>query len=315
MEETKLDETTKSNDLGATEAKTDNQTNTNEPQPSQSANVTLADNVSGDMVTEINKAQNIETQNMAVEATGQPLENQDTGVDFDARNTVGAPTGQEAQTEEALEDQSLFDLLYGVIARPVATFKYLSVKKPWVMAIVLYIAVAFISAVAGVPGQQDQLSDLTKLGGNSNINIGAIVIVALVIVLPIFSFIGLLIIGGIYHLLARAFKGNGSYKGMISTLGFAGFPSIVSTPFSLLYFIGGPIGKIIAVVTTLSVSFIVGIWILVLNILAIRENYKLSTGKAVAVCLIPVAVVIVLLVILLTILIAIVATQIPDSSL
>jgi hypothetical protein len=271
----------------------------------------LTGDASRDITTEANETQ-AATDMQSPEVTAFETANQ--GAVSQSVNTQSIEA-QSSETGEELKDQSLFDLLYGVIIRPVATFKYLSVKKPWIMATVLYVVIAFISAIAGVPGQQDQLSELTKLSNNSDINIGAIAIVALVVVLPIFSFIGLFFIGGIYHLLAKAFKGDGSYKGIISALGFAGFPSIVSTPFSLLYFIGGPIGKIVAVATTLSISFAVGIWVLILNILAIRENYRLSTGKAVAVCLIPVAVVVVLVIILFTILIAIAATQIPNSNL
>jgi hypothetical protein len=89
VEETKLDETTKSNDPGTTEVIIDDQTNINEPRPSQSANVALMDNISGDMTVAINEAQNIETQSMPVEEGAEP--------------------------DEILEDQSLFDLLYGVI--------------------------------------------------------------------------------------------------------------------------------------------------------------------------------------------------------
>jgi hypothetical protein len=117
--------------------------------------------------------------------------------------------------------------------------------------------------------------------------------------------------GGVYHLLAKLLRGDGNYKRIIASLGFASFPSILIAPFNLLYFIEGSIGKIVALMVVLSISFGVSLWQMVLTVIAIRENYKLSTAKAVAVYLIPIALAIIISIFMIIILFAVLAMSDP----
>jgi hypothetical protein len=218
-----------------------------------------------------------------------------------------------APIDEPHTKQSLFDLLYGIIAKPVNTFRYLTAEKPWVKGALIYVLISWITTLAGLPAQLESFEQLDALSNVSNVNLRAAAIIALVLIFPIVSAAGLFIMGGIYHLLAKLLKGQGEFKGIIASLGFANFPSILITPFYLLYFIGGSVAKAIALIITLSISFAFGIWVLVLDVLAIRENYKLSTARAVAVCLIPIATAIILAIFLLILLIVLIAASIPQT--
>ncbi|MBI4734007.1 MAG: YIP1 family protein [Rubrobacteridae bacterium] len=211
------------------------------------------------------------------------------------------------ETETVLEKQTLFDLLYGVLVKPSSTFKYISAKKPWVTGALLYLLSTWIGMVAGLPAQRDSFRAFDS-GNLTESSIVIIVIIALILVLPFFLEFGLFIMGGIYHLLAKLLKGEGSYKGIIASLGFASSPQVLLTPLSLLFFVEGPIGKIIAMGITFSLSFAFSIWVLILNILAVRENYKLSTARAIAVCLIPIVAAIIISIVVFILLIAFVVT-------
>jgi hypothetical protein len=210
---------------------------------------------------------------------------------------------------EKEEKKSLFDLLHGVIVKPTSTFKYVSAKKSWVAGALIYLLSTWIGVIAGLPAQIENLKQLqTTVFSESSFVIFAVIF--MVLVLPFILEFGLFFTGGIYHILAKLFKGNGSYAGIIASLGFASFPQVLLTPLSLLFFVEGSVGKIIAMLISFSFSSLLSIWVLVLNIFAVRENYKLSTARAAAVCLIPIAAVIIISVFLAVLLIALIAGSI-----
>jgi len=93
--------------------------------------------------------------------------------------------------------------------------------------------------------------------------------------------IGWLIYGGILHIIAKLLGGKATYKGYLSVLGYAEAP----TALGIIPIIGAPIGWI---------------WGLVCAIYATRDVHELSTGKAAAVVLIPVAVITVIVALILT---------------
>lgn len=185
------------------------------------------------------------------------------------------------------EPRNLPDLLYGVLAKPVETLRYLTMSKPLTMALLVYIAISVLGAIAAIPG----LAQLDSLPGGVSRDVppglsffsSPAFIIATVISTPIFALITLFIVGGLYHLLSMLFKGEGDFRGLLSALGFASFPQVLSIPFVLLSLVAGTLGGVLSGV----VSFAVSIWIIVLTIISIRENYRLSTGKAVLIFFIP----------------------------
>ncbi len=94
---------------------------------------------------------------------------------------------------------------------------------------------------------------------------------------------------GIFYGLAKMFGGEGDFQGLMRGNAYAAIPSALG---------GIPI-----------LGFLIGLWSLYLYILNVRENMSLTTGKAVAVVLIPVAIVILLVIFLLAVLVAGLATS------
>jgi hypothetical protein len=77
---------------------------------------------------------------------------------------------------------------------------------------------------------------------------------------------------------------------MLSGLAFAYVPSVVTVPFTLLVVAFGFLGLLV----TGFVSFAISVWVLVLTVIAVRENYALTTGRATGVVLIPIGAIFVL---------------------
>ncbi len=191
--------------------------------------------------------------------------------------------------------------LSGVIVHPVQTLRAITKEKPWVWGIVVYLVSSWVSFTASFLTGWRSLPEVSMPSG---LNLSAF-LVGVVLSVPIFSLVGLLVFSGIYHLIARLLKGEGSFVGLLSGLGFASFPTILTTPFALLGVAGGIFGSFIYNLAVFAVS----IWVLVLNIIAIRENYAFSTGRAVLTFFIPVILlfVLVMLAILVAVVVAVLA--------
>lgn len=97
---------------------------------------------------------------------------------------------------------------------------------------------------------------------------------ASIITVPVFFLIGTLI----YHLLATVLGGNGDFGKFAYLMATFQAPVIiVSSVLGIIPFLGG------------CIAFLVSIYAYVLSYFAIRVNYGLAQGKALAVILIPVA--------------------------
>ena len=90
----------------------------------------------------------------------------------------------------------------------------------------------------------------------------------------------------IYFGISKLFKGQGTLAGMLSSLAFAETPYLLSIPLSALALLLGRVtGSLVGDVA----GFVAGIWIMVLNVLAIRESQQLGTGQAIGVLLVTIA--------------------------
>jgi hypothetical protein len=88
----------------------------------------------------------------------------------------------------------------------------------------------------------------------------------------VFAVVGLAIGSAILFLLSRVFKGQGTYIQLFRGLGFATAPQALG----LIPILGGIVG---------------GIWSLILAIRAVKETQQVTDGAAVAIVLIPAAII------------------------
>lgn len=87
-------------------------------------------------------------------------------------------------------------------------------------------------------------------------------------------------------LAAELFGGQGRARDLLLLLGLTRLPALLAAPLQLL----APASPALAVLGQVAVA----LWALVLAGLAVRENYGLSTGQAVAALVVPVAAVVLL---------------------
>ena len=167
--------------------------------------------------------------------------------------------------------------LAGIIVNPVDTLRDISQQKPIGWGILIYLVVSFLSVLT------------------ANGDIPPAMKPWIVISSPVLAIITLFIYSGLYHLFARLFGGTGDFWGLFSAVSFTSFVFIFLPPLNLLSQLGG----IVAVLTMGLLSFAVGIWNLVLEVIAVRENHQISTGLSVLTVLIPLVILIILALVLL----------------
>lgn len=200
-------------------------------------------------------------------------------------------------------DGGLVENAVRVVTSPVDTLRRLThhPRTAWAVVVVAIIgALGFVSGAAGMdtsaaPG--DPFAPGPDLGALR----GAMIVGGLILG-PIVAVLSIVVWTAILHGMARLFKGTGTFAGTFSGVSFAYVPSVLSVPFQLLPLVRGLAGSLLAS----AVGFAVFVWVLVLDVIAVRECHHLSTGRAVGAVLIPIAVFFVLIVVLVVLVLALV---------
>jgi len=178
----------------------------------------------------------------------------------------------------------IIEWLYGVLTRPVQTLNEIAREKPANAAFLIYLAVTVLSVLASLYNEQT-MQAFQDLMRETGISISYSVIIAASILIAIIS---IFVITGVLQLLARLFKGSGGYWNLFSAYAFAGFPLIIGVPVTLISGFLGPVGDILAGLVSLGLS----IWVLVLQVIAVRESHSLSTGASIGVYLLQLVILI-----------------------
>ena len=125
-------------------------------------------------------------------------------------------------------------------------------------------------------------------------------IVISAIVTPIIAVIGMLIVGAILHLFAKLLGGKGSvsnYIGVLAAIQAAvtGTATALITVLGIVAALGGAFMAVQSITGLL--GFVVGLWLLVLTVLATEAVQQLSRGRAIIAILLPWLIIIVLIII------------------
>ncbi len=191
-----------------------------------------------------------------------------------------------------------------VLTRPsAATFAEEQGKASWDIVWVQLIIYAIVAAVLGylallISPNQFSTTSSSALSPGMVQAISLSTGFGLILLIPIGFFIGV----GIYYLIAKAFGGQGTFLAQSYTT------LLYSVPIGILSFAL----RLIPILGAL-VAFALSIYGIVLQVFAIMAVHRLSGGKATAVVLIPVAVLLVLACILGIIFIAIIAAALKQA--
>lgn len=179
----------------------------------------------------------------------------------------------------------LLSTYIGLIVRPIHTIQQIVDDRPVGLGLLTLLIVAIANGIVtfglGIDTSAfEEFSDEEITIGAGFIIIGTLLFVAFVAVeLGFFSVI--------VHLISKLFGGDGAYTGMLAGLMMLSVLSLIPVIPGLLDALATGVGEAaegesspfeaIGVV----VSLVVAVWSVILGIILIRENYRLSTGMAV----------------------------------
>lgn len=197
----------------------------------------------------------------------------------------------------------LLENVYGTLFSPVSTFKQMLEERTSVSAAVVVVLVASICSGAGGALIQSTLS--SSLGGypspspspgfETSQMQSMLPPTASLVMGVVSGVVGWIIIAGVLHIVAKALGGNGTFESMLLLMGFANLPNIFQAPVGLVAFLSGGLSGLMIF---LGLGGLLGLWILALDVIAIREAHDFSTGRAIATLVLPIVVIVVLALVL-----------------
>lgn len=90
--------------------------------------------------------------------------------------------------------------------------------------------------------------------------------------------LNILVSSGITHLIAIMFRGQGAYSGMLCGRSFANLPLVFFAPLAVLHIFLSYPGSLIYYLG----AALIFVWVLLLDVMAVRQNYRFSTARAIA---------------------------------
>ncbi len=190
----------------------------------------------------------------------------------------------------------LLENISGTFFSPAASFRRMLEERTSVTIAAIIVLIACIcSGVGSILTQSVFMSMFAEFPGFEPAAPGFEVVMlspaASIILSVVSGFIGWVVIAGILHVVAKMLGGKGAFTEMLVLMGFAMLPNIFQAPVGLISILSGSLaGAFISI----GLGGILAIWILILDVLAIREAHKFSTGRAIATLVLPFVVLIVL---------------------
>ena len=194
----------------------------------------------------------------------------------------------------------LLENIFGTLFRPASTFRRMLEERTSVITAAIIVLIACICSGAGsILTQSVFMSMFAEFPGFEPAGPGFEEMVfspiASMTLSVVVGFILWVVITGILHVVAKILGGKGAFTEMLVLMGFAMLPNIFQAPIGLIaIFSGGLAGAFIAI----GLGGILAIWVLILDVLAIREAHKFSTGRAIATLVLPFVVLMVLVFVL-----------------
>lgn len=196
----------------------------------------------------------------------------------------------------------MWERIFGALRTPKETLHQVAEQNLWKEGLLIIIVVAILQGLASIAtaGNQEvllQLEHLLDVPLTDSLQYNPV----FMIFSSLFGrLIGWVIMGAVFFLFAKLFKGRGTLSGMLAGLGYAATPYFIGAPLAAITALAGVTGYILSTL----IGIATGIWVLVLDIIAIRESQQVTTGAAIATFLIPGILLFILLVIVIAIILA-----------
>ena len=179
----------------------------------------------------------------------------------------------------------LLNWYIGLIVRPVSTLREIVDARPVALGLLTLLVVAILNGAISIGLQLD--TDVSSDVAEVQNEVGVVSVIVWAIVAAMFATMYFGFTSLIAHIISRLLGGNGAYTGMWAGLMMLSILSLIPVIPSLLDALAKGFGE--AAVGDTSpfggiayvVRIVVAIWTLILAVILIRENYRLSTGVAV----------------------------------
>ncbi len=182
-------------------------------------------------------------------------------------------------------EKGILDILYQVLASPSRALSEVSQRRPTGWAILTAVFVSIVFAFTILPNLPELVEMIFGLER------GSLSLIPLVFIWVVIFLAFLLIQAGVFHLVAVLLQGRGNYLGILCGLCFACFPLVFFAPLALVRALLNSVsGNVFYSIGSLALF----LWILVLEITAIHQNYKFPLGRAIATYFIPFIVLIII---------------------
>lgn len=169
-----------------------------------------------------------------------------------------------------------WDAAVGIVVAPRATLAYVCRERKVAWGVWLLVFFSLSGALIAWVVPQPEMERVLPIPARQFRNIYALIVL---VAAPL----GALSAAFGYHVVARWLKAQGTFGGFFAGYMIAGVPGVLLVPFQLLPVVAGQVGSVVATIVGAGVA----IWIVVLDILAIKVNYNLTTGKTLAIFFIP----------------------------
>ncbi|MBS3899142.1 MAG: YIP1 family protein [Dethiobacter sp.] len=183
--------------------------------------------------------------------------------------------------DEVTRRDGLAEVVVGIISSPVATIREVSKEPSLRLSFTAFILVMMVVSMTTA------LTDVeltAQLGGSA---------VVFAVLMP-FSLLILVVQAGVSFGAARLLGARGSFHNLLSLFALSNLPSLFMAPLALLRFAPGIAGSILHGLG----SFILSVWVLVLAVIAVRETFQVTTGRALLICYLPILLLVVLVALL-----------------
>lgn len=183
---------------------------------------------------------------------------------------------------DKISPMGFLELLYGILFQPTGTLARIAREVPLLYSFTIFLGVNLINLLITFLTARGEFNSFARGLDLPPDGLGPVITVVGTVVLLLFALVRWYIGTGILHLTAEFFGGQGRALSLLAVLGCAALPAIFTAPVEvLLYALNAP-----AFLGTL-MGLPLGIWGLYLMIIGLRETYRFSSSRAIAVFVIP----------------------------
>lgn len=220
-----------------------------------------------------------------------------------------APTDGPPEPPEPTPWWKWYDLVYGILFQPVATYQRVAVRPPLAMTVALVAVLNILLAAMGMNTMEHNFLAEHLTGNDHIFSLFQQASSYIALLTFLINMLWWLLLSALLHLVAEFLGGAGRGIATFTVYGLAGLPAVLMLPLQSLEIIF-PGNSFLTTISTLG-ALVVTLWGIALLVIGVREVHQFSTGRAVLVLVTPWLLLLVLLVTLVTLFITAFSSALP----